>query len=61
MHFGQSALLLEQLEYLEELNLVDLVENRLNDAPLEAALLAASQQGGILLYLAELFSLQLLV
>lgn len=61
MLFGQSTLLLEQLEHLEELHLIHLVEDSLNNAPLEAALFAATKQGCILFDLSEFFCLQLLV
>ena len=61
MLFCQSTLLLEQLEHLEELNLIDLVKDSLDNAPLEATLLAATEQGCILFDLSEFVSLQLLV
>jgi len=57
----QAPLLLKQLQHLEELHLIDLIQNCFNDAPLEAALLVATQQSSILFNLAVLFRLKLFV
>ena len=61
MFLCQVPLRLEQLEHREELCLVHLVQYCLNDAPVKARLVSASQYLRILLNLADLIALELLV
>jgi hypothetical protein len=61
MLFSETPLLLQQRQHLEELHLVDLVEDGLDDAPVEARLVTATEQLGVFFNLAHFFLLKFFI